>query len=132
MAKPYLSAVENANSDPASSCSRNEARLQTNSAVMRAVQAFWPSKTALELKEATAASDRMIQYWLANRYSLSADDLAALLRTEAGFAVLESIMGSAKPTWWKRFRASVQRAITRAEIKALNKRLDQLDMDFEG
>jgi hypothetical protein len=98
---------------------------------MRAVQAFWPSKTALELREATGASERMIQYWIANKYSLSADDLAGLLRTEAGFAILENIMGTAKPTWWKRFKASVQRSIVRAELKAVQKRLDQVEMEFD-
>lgn len=131
MAKSYLSTSGNANQAPANTCRRNEAGLQTNSAVMRAVQAFWPTKTTLELKEATAASDRMIQYWLANKYALSAADLAALIRTEAGFAILENVMGDAKPTWWRRWRASVQRSITRAEIKALSKRLDQIEMEFE-
>lgn len=131
MRNSYLATTGKANSGGASSCSRSEGRLQTNSAVMRAVQAFWPSKTALELREATGASERMIQYWIANKYSLSADDLAGLLRTEAGFAILENIMGTAKPTWWKRFKASVQRSIVRAELKAVQKRLDQVEMEFD-
>jgi hypothetical protein len=98
---------------------------------MRALHAFWPSKTALEIKAATRASDRMIQYWIANKYSLAAADLAALLRTEAGFAILENIMGDAKPSWWKRFRNSVSRSILRAELKALAKRQEQLEMELE-
>ena len=132
MRKAYLSPAGNANLATASSCSRNEAGLQTNSLVMRAVHAFWPSKTSLEIKAATGASDRMIQYWIANEYSLSAADLANLLRTEAGFAVLESIMGpaTAKPAWWKRFKKSVQLSILRAEQAEQRKRIEQLETEF--
>ncbi len=131
MGKSYLSAVGSSNSVPASSCSRTEAGLQTNSLVMRAVHAFWPTKTMLELKEATGASERMIQYWIANRYSLSASDLAGLLRTEAGFAILNNIMGPAKPAWWKRFKKSVALSTLRAEQAAQRKRLEQLEMEFD-
>jgi hypothetical protein len=131
MRKTYLTTTGKTTLSPASSCSRNEAGLQTNSLVMRAVHAIWPNKTALELKAATGASDRMIQYWIANKYSLSAADLAGLLRTEAGLAILENIMGAAKPVWWKRFKQSVERAMIRAELKALAKRQEQSEMDFE-
>jgi hypothetical protein len=131
MRKAYPTAAGKTNLPGASSCRRNEAGLQTNSLVMRAVHAFWPTKTMLELREATGASDRMIQYWLANRYALSAADLAGLLRTEAGFAVLESIMGGAKPVWWKRFRRSVATSTLRAEQAAHRRRLEQLEMEFD-
>lgn len=131
MRKSYLAAAGKANSRGASSCTEKGKSLHTNSAVMRAVRAFWPSKTTLELREATGASERMIKYWIANKYSLSADDLAGLLRTEAGFAVLESIMGDAKPVWWKRFKQHVHRSVLRAEIKAAQKRLDQMELDFD-
>lgn len=146
MRKPYLSIIGSSNSAPAnpctkneadlrqgtaSSCSRNEAGLQTNSLVMRALHAFWPSKTSLEIKAVTQASDRMIQYWIANKYSLAAADLAALLRTDAGFAILENLMGDAKPLWWKRFKRSVSLAILRADQAAQRKRLEQLELDFD-
>ena len=131
MEKTYLKAAGTPNLQPASSCRRSEAGLQTNSLVMRAVHAFWPTKTMLELKEATGASDRMIQYWIANKYSLSAADLAGLLRTEAGFAVLENIMGSAKPTWWKRFKKSVALSMLRAEQAMQRKRLEQMELEFD-
>ena len=98
---------------------------------MRAVHAFWPNKTSLELRVATGASERMIRYWIENKYSLSAGDLAGLLRTEAGFAVLENIMGAAKPTWWKRFKKSVALSMLRAEQAAQRKRLEQLEMEFD-
>lgn len=131
MRKSYLATTGKANSEGASSCTRNEAGLQVTAVIMRAARAFWPSKTALELREATHASERMIQYWLSEKYSLSAGDLAALLRTEAGFAILENIMGEARPTWWKRFRQSVERALIRADLKAAQKRLEQCEMDFD-
>ena len=115
----------------ASPCTTSEASLRTNSVVMRVVHKFWPKKTSLELRVATGASERMIRYWISNRYSLSADHLAALLRTEAGFAVLTELMGDARPTWWKRFKKSVALSMLRAEQAAQQKRLAQLEMEFD-
>lgn len=117
----------NATSGGESPCTRNESRLQTNFSVMQAVRRFWPTNTLIELKDATKRSDRMCQYWLSNKFSLSADDLADLLRTEAGFAILEEIMGAAKPLWWKDFKRSVGRAQIRREQKALAKRLEEIE-----
>jgi hypothetical protein len=130
MPKAYVTAATNANLQGASSCRRSEAGLQTNSIVMRAVQAFWPTKTMIELRGATGASERMIQYWLANKYALSAADLAKLLRTDAGLAILESIMAGSRPTWWKRFKRSSQLAALRAEQERQRKQIAQLELEF--
>jgi hypothetical protein len=95
---------------------------------MRAVRAFWPTpKHVKELRFHTRASDRMIQYWLANKYALSATDLANLLRSDAGFAVLESLMGEAKPAWWSGFKRSVKRADLRKRQAQLAKELEAIE-----
>ena len=119
-----------AKTEGARACSQTRKALQTNSIVMRAAHKFWPSKTSLELQDKTGASERMIQYWIANRYALSAGDLADLLRTDAGLLILNSIMGDVRPTWWKRFKQGVERSILRAEMKALAKRAEQIEMDL--
>lgn len=116
-----------ANQAPASNCSRNEVGLQTNSLVMRAVQAFWPLKTKDNLRFHTRASDRMIQYWLANKYALSATDLANLLRSEAGFAVLENLMGEARPVWWAGFKRGVRRADVRRKQAQIAKEMEEIE-----
>lgn len=130
MRKGYLSVVGNANLGTASSCSRNEAGLQTNSIVMRAVQAFWPTKTMIELREATGASERMIQYWLANKYALSSADLAKLLRSEAGLAVLDNVMAGARPTWWRRFKRSTRLSMLRVEQERQRRQIEQLELEL--
>ncbi|WP_155248591.1 hypothetical protein [Bradyrhizobium japonicum] len=84
----------------------------------------------IELREATQASDRMIQYWLANKYSLSAADLAKLLRTEAGLVILENLMAGSRPTWWKRFKRSSQLAALRAAQEAQRRQIEQLELEF--
>src|SRR5262245_37753451 len=53
-------------------------------AIMQAARALWPSKTALELAARTGASERAAKYWLARRCDLSAENLAELLRSDAG------------------------------------------------
>lgn len=114
-----------ANLDPANPCSRNEAGLQVNFSVMRAVRAFWPKKYKDALSSHTRASDRMIQYWLANRYSISATDLAHLLRSDAGFLILENLIGDAKPVWWLGFKRGVRRAELRRQQKALQEAIEE-------
>lgn len=95
--------------------------------IVRVARALWPSKTEMELAVRTGASPRMCRYWLAQRYDLSADHLAALLRSDDGLKILEAIMGDAKPVWWKRFRRTVGMANLRAAIEQQRKALEHLE-----
>lgn len=95
-----------------------------NSLVMRVAQTLWPTKTDMHLAHRTGTSDRMCRYWLANKYKLSVDDLAALLRSEEGLEVLTAMMGNAKPVWWAGFKRGVKRAELRRQAKAIQKALD--------
>lgn len=130
MRKAYPAGTENSNLGGASSCTKSEAGLQLTTAVMRAARAFWPSKTSVELRIATGASERMIQYWLANKYSLSAADLARLLRTDAGLLVLEHIMAGSRPAWWKRFKRSARLSNLRAEQERQRREIEQLELEL--
>jgi hypothetical protein len=102
-----------------------EGPLPTNSIVMRVAQRLWPTKTDQALAHKTGTSDRMCRYWLANKYKLSADDLAALLRSDEGFQILEAIIGEARPVWWRSFKRSVRRAELRRQQAAIQKALDE-------
>ncbi len=99
---------------------------------MRVARSLWPLKTDLALAERTGASDRMCRYWLASKYSLSADDICALLRSDDGLQFLEAIMGDAKPVWWQRMKASANRAALRRAQKQLQKQIDQMELELEG
>lgn len=96
-----------------------------NGLVMRVAQSLWPAKPDMALSAKTSRSDRLCRYWLENKYSLSADDLVLLLRTDEGLAVLEGVMGDAKPIWWRDFRRSVKRAELRRQQKLIQKALDE-------
>lgn len=123
-----ITAAKNAKDRHESQLSKNESRLQTNFSVMQAMLGFCRSKQLKPLSEirlATRASDRMIQYWLENKYSISTDDLANLLRSDAGFAILENIIGDSKPLWWRDFKRSVRRAELRRQQKALQQAIEE-------
>jgi hypothetical protein len=96
-----------------------------NGLVMRAVQAVWPTKTDMALAEKTRRSDRLCRYWIENKYSLSADDLVLLLRTNEGLQILEAVMGDVKPMWWRDFKRSVKRAELRRQQREILKALDE-------
>ncbi len=129
-ASPALRGI--ANSGPERSFQNTESSLPSNSLLMRVARSLWPLKTDLALAERTGASDRMCRYWLASKYSLSADDVCDLLRSDDGLQFLEAIMGDAKPIWWKRMKASANRAALRRAQKVLQKQIDQMEMELEA
>lgn len=125
-----ITAAKKSNQGDESPLSKNESRLQTNLSVMQAMLSFCRGKERKPLSEiriATRASDRMIQYWLENKYSIGADDLANLLRSDAGFAILENIIGDAKPLWWRDFKRSIKRAEVRRQQKQLQAEIDAIE-----
>ncbi|MCA6108155.1 hypothetical protein [Bradyrhizobium cenepequi] len=93
--------------------------------VARVAQKLWPVKTDWALRHKTGASDRMCRYWLENKYSLSSDALACLLRSDEGFQFLEAIMGDATPLWWIDFKRSVKRAELRRQQEELAKAIEE-------
>lgn len=102
-----------------------EASQPTNSVVMRVARKLWPTKTDMALAHRTGTSDRMCRYWLAEKYKLSADDLAALLRSDEGFQYLAAIIGDAHPVWWMSFKRAVRRAELRRQQKALQEAIEE-------
>lgn len=96
-----------------------------NGLVMRAVHSLWPSKPDMALAAKTKRSDRLCRYWIENKYSLGADDLVMLLRTDEGFQILESVIGDSKPVWWADFKRGVKRAELRRQQRAILKALDE-------
>jgi hypothetical protein len=92
---------------------------------MRVAQSLWPKKTDMVLFDKTGASDRLCRYWLENKYSLGADHLAALLRSDEGFQFLEAVMGDARPVWWRSFKRGVRRAELRRQQAEILKAIEQ-------
>jgi len=65
---------------------------------------LWPRNTAFHLASRAAVTPRAAENWLAEATGMSADALAGLLRSDAGLAVLEQVMGEADPAWWADLR----------------------------
>lgn len=104
---------------PSEFCTGSGKGFHPITAVMRAVQILWPSKTALELAARTGACERSAKYWLARKCDLSAEHLAELLRSDAGLAVLEALMGDARPAWYAALRRRVREERLEAQLQAL-------------
>jgi hypothetical protein len=113
----------------AENCRRSGKPLPLISAIARVAQALWPSKTDMELAARADASPRMARYWLAERYDLSADHLAALLRSDDGLKFLEAVMGDARPAWWSRFKRQTDLANLRANIERQRRALERLEIE---
>lgn len=65
---------------------------------------LWPRNTAFHLASRADVTPRAAENWLAEATGMSADALAGLLRSDAGLAVLEQVMGDAAPAWWADLR----------------------------
>jgi hypothetical protein len=127
-------AGEKAKSGTAMYCEQTRSGLRAVDAVRLVARALWKTKPAANLAARSGSSMRACEYWLARQGDMSADALANLLRSDAGFEILEKIMGSAKPVWWKQFKIAKQLGAMRqenAEIKRKAAEHDDLIAQFE-
>lgn len=131
MSRGSMTGRGNASSGPEEAFRESGKSLPTNSIVMRVARGLWPRKTDLELAARTTASDRMARYWLAERYRLSADDLAALLRSDAGLDILEAIMGDAVPAWWRRVKRAASLSALRRAQEEQRQKIEQLELNLD-
>ncbi|MBB3313667.1 hypothetical protein FHT78_005461 [Rhizobium sp. BK196] len=69
---------------------------------------------------------RAAELWLEGRTEPGADALVNLLRSDAGFELLQEIMAGSGTRWWKEFRRGVHIAELEAKQEFLRKQLDAL------
>lgn len=91
---------------------------------------IFPVKTAPNMAAATGLSVRACEYFLSRRTGLSSAAVVGLLRTEHGLAILEALMGDARPAWWKKLKRSARREIVQREIEDLERELKGIDDDY--
>lgn len=125
MTPAYRATADRANSAGEQLCTGSSTSLHPIAAVMRVARSLWPSKTALELSARTGACERTAKYWLARRCNLSAENLAELIRSDAGLSVLEALMGDARPDWYAAFRRRIR-------IESLEAKLEELARETEA
>jgi hypothetical protein len=87
---------------------------------------LWPSKTAINLASRAEITERAAKLWLEGRTEPGADALVNLLRSDAGFELLQSIMEGAGTRWWKEFERGVHIAELEQRMEWQRKELERL------
>jgi hypothetical protein len=65
------------------------------------LRAFWPVKTVAKVAYLTGTSERCVKFWLAGETRMSLENVVALLKTEAGYEILQAILGDdCRAEWW--------------------------------
>lgn len=106
--------------------SKHGRRIPLVDAVCGLARRLWPSKTAVNLASRAQISERAAKLWLEGRTEPGADALVNLLRSDAGFALLQSIMEGSGTRWWKEFERGVLIAELEQKQEFLRQQLDQL------
>lgn len=87
---------------------------------------LWPSKTAINLASRAEISERAAKLWLEGRTEPGGGALVNLLRSDAGFELLQSIMQGSGTRWWKEFERGVHIAELEQKQEFLRQQLDAL------
>ncbi|NTG01850.1 hypothetical protein G6L30_17170 [Agrobacterium rhizogenes] len=87
---------------------------------------LWPSKTAINLASRAEISERAAKLWLEGRTEPGADALVNLLRSDAGFELLQSIMQGSGTRWWSEFERGVQIAELEQKLDWHREQLEKL------
>lgn len=77
-------------------------------AIATLARRLWPAKTALQLASRTGVTQRAAELWLDESNNISADALVALLRSDAGYDVLQELMTGTTTQWWREFERGVR------------------------
>lgn len=113
---------------------KNETSFAGFKKLANAIRAAWPKKTAAHVAYLTDTAERTVQFWLAGKTRMSVDAVAALLKTDAGFEILDAIMDGAQPEWFlvaksaqdiRKSRKAIKKE--QARINAMREQLDLLD-----
>ncbi len=99
--------------------------LPLNDIVSAVAARLWPVKTARNLAARAGTTHRAAEMWMSGQTGLSGEALAELLRSDAGFDVLEKLMGDARPSWWPVFQRAVK-------VAALEQRIADVQRDLEA
>lgn len=102
---------------------RSEDRCTTFLAIVQVLKDFWPRKTASHVALLTGVSERAVKYWLAGVTRMSLEHVVAILRTEAGYDILEAVMGDCKVDWWLAAQAAQNIRRSKRAIKKEQERI---------
>lgn len=126
MAVLSITTGKNAKQGDAPSFTKCETSFPGFDKIINAIKVAWPSKTAAHVAHLTGTSERAVKFWLAGETRMSADAIAALLRTHDGYLILAAIMGDANPPWWVAMQLAYKIRKSRRVIAAEQKRTEEL------
>lgn len=106
--------------------SKHRTKIRCVDAVCEMARSLWPSKTALHLASRAEVSKRAVELWLEGRTEPGADALVNLLRSDAGFHLLQQLMHGSGTRWWKDFERGVHIAELMEKHEKLGLQLEQL------
>jgi len=105
---------------------KNEALFVIFDKIVCVLKAWWPKKTPSHVAHITGVSERAVQFWLARETGLSLENVIALLRSEAGYDILEAVMGDSEEDWWLTTKVAHGLRQSRRAVAAQQKRIDEL------
>lgn len=106
--------------------SKRRSRIRPVDAVCDMARRLWPAKTAINLAGRAEISKRAAELWLEGRTEPGADALVNLLRSDAGFELLQSIMEGSGTRWWKEFERGVQIADLEHQLEWNREQIEKL------
>lgn len=101
-------------------------RIPPVEAVCAIARRLWPSKTAINLASRCEISERAAKLWLEGRTEPGADALVNLLRSDAGFHLLQQLMHGSGTRWWKDFERGVHIADLEQKQEVLRLQLEEI------
>lgn len=105
---------------------KNRKGIRCVDAVCNLARRLWPSKTAINLSSRAGISKRAAELWLEGRTEPGADALIGLLRSDAGFELLQDIMTGSGTRWWRDFERGVHIAELEKRLEWQRQQLDRL------
>jgi hypothetical protein len=102
MAAPSAITTNRTNFVTAKSCVQTRNKLRMNLEIAATARRLFPLKTAMQLVEITGYPQRTVEYWLTGNAKIPSDAIAMLLQSEWGVDFLGALIGSAKPSWWRK------------------------------
>lgn len=104
--------------------------IRCSEAVVAVARRMWPSKTAANLSSRCEVGQRAAELWMEGRNDISADALVNLLRSDAGFELLQELMQGSGTKWWRDFERGVRITEIENQMKWQADQLSKLKTEF--
>jgi hypothetical protein len=121
-----ITSAKNAKATGEANFTKNEDRFATFEKITNIIRRAWPKKTAAHVSFLTGVSERAVQFWLAGETRMTLEHVAALLKTEEGYAILSAIMGDCKAEWWLDTKMGAELRDSRKAMRAEQRRTARL------